>query len=57
MALEEVVKLVELILADYRDKVQDEASIKNLLELLDAFVEVGWPQALSLVWRLDEIYR
>lgn len=57
MAMGEIVKLVESILADYRDKVQDEASIKNLLELLDAFVEVGWPEALSLVWRLDEIYR
>ncbi len=57
MAMEEIVKLVESILADYRDKVQDDASIKNLLEILDAFVEAGWPQALNLVWRLDEIYR
>jgi hypothetical protein len=57
MAMREIVKLVESILADFRSKVQDEASVKNLLELLDAFVEVGWPEALSLVWRLDEIYR
>ena len=57
MAMGEVVKLVESILADYRNKVQEEASIKNLLELLDAFVEAGWPDALNLVWRLDEIYR
>ena len=57
MAMGEVVKLVECILADYRDKIQDELSIINLLELLDAFVEVGWPEALNLVWRLDEIYR
>jgi hypothetical protein len=57
MAMGEIVKLVESILADYRDKVQDEVSITNLLELLDAFVEVGWPEALTLVWRLDEIYR
>jgi hypothetical protein len=57
MAMGEVVKLVELILADYRDKVQGETSIKQLLELLDAFVVAGWPEALNLVWRLDEIYR
>ena len=57
MAMRETVKLIESILADYRDKVQDGASVKNLLELLDAFVEAGWPEALSLVWRLDEIYR
>jgi len=57
MAMKEVVKLVESILADYRDKVQEDSSIINLLEVLDAFVEVGWPDALNLVWRLDEIYR
>ncbi len=57
MAMRETVKLVEAILADYRDKIQDEPSIKNLLEVLDAFVEAGWPEALNLVWRLDEIYR
>lgn len=57
LALGEVVKLVESILADYRDKVQDEVSVNHLLEVLDAFVEAGWPEALNLVWRLDEIYR
>ena len=57
MALDEVVKLVESILADYQADVQDEASVKHLLSLLDAFVEAGWPQALTLVWRLDEVYR
>jgi len=57
MAMRETVKLVESILADHRESVQEEASIKNLLKLLDAFVEAGWPEALNLVWRLDEIYR
>ena len=57
MALREAVELVESLLADHRAQIQDDASIKNLLELLDSFVEVGWPEALQLVWRLDEIYR
>ena len=57
MAMQETVELVESILADHREIVQEEASIRNLLELLDAFVEAGWPEALNLVWRLDEIYR
>jgi hypothetical protein len=57
MAMRETVKLIESILADYRDMIQDESSIRNLLEVLDAFVEAGWPEALNLVWRLDEIYR
>jgi hypothetical protein len=57
MALGEVVKLVEKLLADYRLEIQDEPAITHLLNLLDAFVEAGWPDALRLVWRLDEIYR
>lgn len=57
MAMKESVALVEAILADYRVHVQDEISLKHLLNLLDAFAEAGWPDALNLVWRLDEIYR
>jgi NACHT domain len=57
MATAETVRLVESILADYRSEMQDDQSIKHLLEILDAFAEVGWPEALKLVWRLDEIYR
>ena len=57
MAMSEAAKLVESILADYRENVQESVAITNLLELLDAFVEAGWPEALNLVWRLDEIYR
>lgn len=57
MAMREAVSLVETILADHRESIQLDASINNLLALLDAFVEVGWPEALNLVWRLDEIYR
>jgi hypothetical protein len=57
LAMGEIVNLVEQILADYREAVQDDAAVKSLLTLLDAFVEAGWPQALNLVWRLDELYR
>jgi len=48
---------VESILANYRTEIADDASLTDLLEILDAFAEVGWPEASWLVWRLDEIYR
>lgn len=57
LAVHEVVKLVEAILADYRSEVRDGESLKDLLNLLDIFAEAGWPDALRLVWRLDEIFR
>lgn len=57
MAVGEVVKLVEAILADFRDKVRDGDSLQDLLDLLDIFAKTGWPDALRLVWRLDEVFR
>ncbi|NIA10287.1 MAG: AAA family ATPase [Nitrospiraceae bacterium] len=57
LAIREVVKLVEAILADYRNEVRDGESLQDLLSLLDIFAETGWPDALRLVWRLDEVFR
>ncbi len=57
MAMKEVVTLVEALLTDYSEYIQDEASVRRLLNVLDAFVDAGWPDALNLVWRLDEVYR
>jgi hypothetical protein len=57
LAVKEVVALVETVLADHRLEVHDDTAFNDLLALLDAFTEVGWPDALALVWRLDEIYR
>lgn len=57
MAMKETVQLVETLLADHRTEIRSEDSIKDLLGLLDSFIDAGWPDALNLVWRLDEIYR
>jgi hypothetical protein len=57
LAIREVVKLVDTLLANYRDKFQNSNSLKDLVKLLDIFADTGWPEALELVWRLDEIYR
>jgi hypothetical protein len=57
LAVREVVKLVEAILANYRNEVQDGESLRDLQNLLDIFAETGWPDALRLVWRLDEVFR
>jgi len=57
MAVREVTKLLESILSDFRDKVRDGESLQDLLDLLDIFAKTGWPEALRLVWRLDEVFR
>lgn len=57
LAVAEVVKFVETVLADHRDAVSDEQSLEDLLNLLDIFAKTGWSDALRLVWRLDEVFR
>ena len=57
MAIGEVVKLVESLLADHREVLREEESLTNLIALLDIFAEAGWPEALNLIWRLDEVFR
>jgi hypothetical protein len=57
LAIKEVVELVERILADHRGEIRDAESFQNLLQLLDIFASAAWPEALRLVWRLDEVYR
>ena len=57
LAVEDVVNLVEIVLADHRDEVRDGQGLEDLLNLLDIFAKTGWPEALRLVWRLDEVFR
>jgi hypothetical protein len=57
LAIREVVKLVETTITDYRLEVREDKSLQDLLALLDVFAESGWPEAIQLVWRLDELFR
>ena len=57
LAIEEVVKFVEIVLADHRNEVREGEGLEDLLKLLDIFAKAGWSDALRLVWRLDEVFR
>lgn len=58
MAADLVVKLVERYLAEYRGVFRDNPDCRRtLLELLEVFVQAGWPSALRLTYRMDEIFR
>jgi hypothetical protein len=53
-----MVRLVEQYLAEYRVILREnEECRRTLLEVLDAFVQVGWPSARRLTYRLEEIFR
>lgn len=57
LAIREVIKLVETLLADHQDKLRENDSLANLIDLLDIFAEAGWSEALDLVGRLSEMTR
>jgi len=57
LAVTECVELVETLLADYKYEMRDPGVLADVLALLDTFANVGWPTALQLVWRLDEVFR
>ena len=57
LAVGDVVKLVESVLADHRSEVREGEGLEDLLILLDIFAKTGWSDAQRLVWRLDEVFR
>jgi hypothetical protein len=57
LAVEEMVKLVEHVLADHREVLRETATANALGEMLDTFVSVGWPQAMNLTFKLDQAVR
>jgi hypothetical protein len=57
MAIGEIVQFAEVILADHKAILKEPANASNLADILDQFVEVGWPQATQLVMKLDSAVR
>jgi hypothetical protein len=57
MAVGELVKLVEHVLADHKELLRETVVANALGEMLDIFVKAGWPQAMQLTFQLDRAVR
>jgi hypothetical protein len=58
LAIDLIVRIVERFIAEYRHRLQEnEACRRVLIEILDTFVEAGWPAARRLTYRMEEIFR
>ena len=53
MAVEEIVRLTDTVIADHKEILRIPENAANLGTILDVFVAAGWPQATQLVMRLD----
>ncbi len=58
VAADLVVKLVERYLAEYRTILREDQDYRQtLIEILDIFVQAGWPSARRLTYHLEDIFR
>jgi hypothetical protein len=58
MAVDLLVEIAELYLAQFPGLLQDDARCRReLMAILETFVTAGWPSALRLIYRLEEMYR
>jgi hypothetical protein len=58
LAADLIVRLIERYLAEYRFVLRANPECRRvLLEILDTFVEAGWPSARRLTYRMEEIFR
>ncbi|MFF3920387.1 hypothetical protein ACFYZB_44680 [Streptomyces sp. NPDC001852] len=51
------VTFVERILADHRSLLHNPDNLTALRQICDAFIDAGWPQAHSLVFGIEQIFR
>lgn len=58
LAVDLLVKVTESYIAEYRMELQnDRQGREELIDILETFVEAGWPSARRLSYRLEEIFR
>jgi limonene-1,2-epoxide hydrolase len=57
LAVGEMVKLVERMLADHKEVLRRPEAARAIGEMLDIFVRAGWPQAIQLTFKLDRAIR
>ncbi len=58
LAMDLIVRLVERFIAEYPNCLQEnKACLRTLIEILDTFVEAGWPAARRLTYRMEDIFR
>jgi hypothetical protein len=58
LGIDLIARIVRRFFADFRRPLKEDIACRDaLVEILDVFVRVGWPQAMELTFRLDEIFR
>jgi len=58
MAVDLLVEVIERYLAEQRNLLQEDLQCREeLIDILETFVNAGWPSARRLSYRMEEIFR
>lgn len=58
LAADQIIGMLERILADYKASLASEDELRaDFFEILEAYLQVGWPRAIQLAIRLESIFR
>ncbi len=57
MAVDLAVRIVQRVLADHRGILQTAECLSALRQILDVFVDAGWPEAHRLTYGLEHVFR
>lgn len=58
LAADHTIGILEQVLAEHRASLADEDELRtDFLQILEAYLDVGWPRAIQLAIELDRIYR
>lgn len=57
LSIREVVSLTEKLLVDHKNLFLQPDALNELIDLLDIYINSGWPDALELLWKLDDIFK
>ena len=56
-AIKEIVSLTETLFVDHKQLLKNDVSLNQLVSILNIYVKSGWPEALELLWKLDEVFK
>jgi len=58
LAIDLIVRLIERFIAEFPDRLQENVACrKALIDILDIFIEAGWPAARRLTYRMEDVFR
>lgn len=56
-AVEKIVTYTESLLANHKELLTDSEALHQIMRILGTYANSGWPEALDLLWKLDDIFR